>query len=248
MLNILIADSNIDYAINLMSHINSLSDNIRVINITLDGRETLNFLNDVNNSVDIVLLDYNTPMYNAMEILDKISEKQQNKYQKSFIITSDNPKVIEKLNSTNNNLIYTCLSRELDVSEIVSYINDVIVCKRLQDNVNSLRPSIQSELLYLGYDFSHKGTQYLLDIINMIYLRGESLLENLNKLVYPVIARKYHQSCNNIKCNVIRSTEYMYYNCDEKKLLEYFSFCEPAKPNMKTVINAVITRINTVSA
>lgn len=111
MLNILIADSNIDYAINLMSHINSLSDNIRVINITLDGRETLKFLNDVNNSVDIVLLDYNTPIYNAMEILDKISEKQQNKYQKSFIITSDNPKIIEKLNSTNNNLIYTCLSR-----------------------------------------------------------------------------------------------------------------------------------------
>ena len=68
MLNILIADSNIDYAINLMSHINSLSDNIRVINITLDGKETLKFLNDVNNSVDIVLLDYNTPIYNAMEI------------------------------------------------------------------------------------------------------------------------------------------------------------------------------------
>ena len=97
MLNILIADSNIDYAINLMSHINSLSDNIRVINITLDGRETLNFLNDVNNSVDIVLLDYNTPIYNAMEILDKISEKQQNKYQKSLYCTPCNMPFVEPL-------------------------------------------------------------------------------------------------------------------------------------------------------
>lgn len=247
MLNILIADSNIDYAINLMSHINSLSDYIRVINITLDGKETLDFLDNVNNSIDIVLLDYNMPIYNAMEIIDKISKKQQSKYQKSFIITCNDPKIIRKLNSANNNLIYTCLSRELDVSEVVSYINDVIVCKKLQDSSRSLKPSIQSELLYLGYDFSHKGTQYLLDIINMIYLRGESLLENLNKLVYPVIARKYHQSCNNIKCNVIRSTEYMYYNCDEKKLVDYFSFCEPEKPNMKTVINTVIKRISTVS-
>ena len=44
MINVLIADDNIDYAIALMNYINEQNRNIRVCNITKDGEETLNVL------------------------------------------------------------------------------------------------------------------------------------------------------------------------------------------------------------
>ena len=244
MLNILIANSNIDSARDLMAHINLLSNHIRVSNIALDGKEALNILNDINNTVNIVLLDYDLPTYNGLEIVNGLSKLQKVKYQKSILLTSNNPEFVDKINNDSSDIIYRCVLGNLDSSTIVSNINDLIVDKQLYKNVDTLKNDISNELLYLGYDFSHKGTQYLVDIIDMAYLCGESLLENLNRLVYPVIAKKYNQSSNNIKCNVIRSTECMYYNCDEKKLLSYFSFCEPTKPNMKTVINAVVSRIS----
>lgn len=63
MVKILIADDNIDYAINLMNYINNNIDNIKVCNITKDGKETLEILNS-KNDIDIVLLDYKMPIYN----------------------------------------------------------------------------------------------------------------------------------------------------------------------------------------
>lgn len=53
MVNVLIADDNVDYAVTLMNYINN--KNIRVCNITKDGKETLNVLN-VENNIDIILL------------------------------------------------------------------------------------------------------------------------------------------------------------------------------------------------
>ena len=44
MINVLIADDNINYAIALMNYINEQNRNIRVCNITKDGEETLNVL------------------------------------------------------------------------------------------------------------------------------------------------------------------------------------------------------------
>lgn len=45
MFNILIADDNINYAISLMNYINQTNKNIKVCNISKDGKETLETLN-----------------------------------------------------------------------------------------------------------------------------------------------------------------------------------------------------------
>ena len=71
MLNILIADDNIDYARNLMHFINSNSDKVRVSDISIDGKETLEILNNSNN-IDIVILDLKMPFLNGIEIIKKL--------------------------------------------------------------------------------------------------------------------------------------------------------------------------------
>lgn len=61
MVNILIADDNIYYAKMLMNTINvDTNKNIRVTHISVDGKETLEILE--NNNIDVVLLDLKTPI------------------------------------------------------------------------------------------------------------------------------------------------------------------------------------------
>lgn len=63
MIKVLIADDNIEFAINLMNYINDNTDNINVCNIAKNGKETLEILNN-RNDIDIILLDYKMPIYN----------------------------------------------------------------------------------------------------------------------------------------------------------------------------------------
>lgn len=45
MVNVLIADDNISYAVTLMNYINKNNENIKVCNIAKNGKETLEILN-----------------------------------------------------------------------------------------------------------------------------------------------------------------------------------------------------------
>lgn len=85
MLNVLIADDNIDYAINLMNYINEDNNVVRVCNIAKDGKKAIDILNNENN-IDVILLDYQMPIYNGQEVLEKIQNKD--KYVDSCIIIS----------------------------------------------------------------------------------------------------------------------------------------------------------------
>ena len=74
MINILIADENIYYATNLMNYINKYNDSIRVLGITSNGKDTIEFLD--NNNVDVFFLDIKMPIYNGIEILEKVQNKK----------------------------------------------------------------------------------------------------------------------------------------------------------------------------
>lgn len=88
---------------------------------------------------------------------------------------------------------------------------------------------------YLHYNFSHKGTTYILEAIDIIANNKEDII-NLKKDLYPIIARKYNTTVHNVKCNINLATTSMYYDCDSKRLKNYFSFESDSKSNTKTVI------------
>ena len=238
MVNVLIADDNIHYAINLMNIINKRNENIRVCNITQDGEQTLEILNDDNN-IDVILLDYKLPIYNGIQVLERLDNKS--KYENSFIIISGEISYINSLDTYN--IVHSVISKTTDSEQIIRRINELVDFKESKKNSRKLKKEIIQELLYLGYDISHKGTKYLIKSIEYIASNPDKDLDNLEKSVYSKLSKIYNDSVHNIKCNINRATTAMYYECKIERLKDYFKFDNDAKPKVKTVINTIINKI-----
>lgn len=239
MVNVLIADDNIYYATQLMNYINSSNEKIRVIGITDDGKNTLDMLNS-NGNIEVCLLDLKMPIMNGNEILAKIKDKS--KYEKSFIIISGEYCLIEDIKE--NELVYKILYKSLTINDIINSINELIDIKETKRAEKKLKNDIINELLYLGYDISHKGTTYLISSIEYAIRSKEKEVHNLRKDIYPVIAREYQESMHNIKCRIDKETREMYASCDIERLKGYFKYEDDYKPNVKEVINMVINKVS----
>lgn len=237
MLNVLIADDNVDYAISLMNYINQSNSLVRVCNIAKDGKETIDALNKEKN-IDIILLDYKMPIYNGQEILDKIENK--NRYIDSCIIISG--EIDSVINMRKNNLVHSILFKTLSMEDIKNRILELVEYKEEIKENQDLSKKIQNEVLYLGYDISHKGTKYLIDTVKCVYKNIDNL-DNLEKFVYPEVAKHYKDIPYNIKCRINKATTYMYYNCEINKLKDYFKMDIDIKPKIKTIITMIINKI-----
>lgn len=237
MVNILIADDNISYAVNLMNYINKNNENIKVCNIAKNGKETIEILNNKNN-IDVILLDYKMPFYNGQQILDKIIDKD--KYTDSIIISGEIESVI-KLKKCE--MIHSIAYKTIGIDEILKKINKLLEDKELLKTDNLYRKKVENEILFLGYNISHKGTQYLIRAIEYIASNPNKELDKLERDVYPKIATLYNDSVHNVKCRINRSTTEMYYNCEVEKLKKYFNFSIDTKPRVKTIINTILNKI-----
>lgn len=107
-----------------------------------------------------------------------------------------------------------------------------------------LKNEIINELEYLGYNISHVGTRYMQDIIYIMIKQNFDITCNIKKDIYPFLYQKYQKSYNNIKANINRATEIMYYECNEDKLKKYFNnICIIEKPTPKYVINSISNKV-----
>lgn len=235
MLNILIIEKNLNYAVSIMNYLNKSNLNIRIYNITSNFIQAIDILN-ANNDIDIVLLDMNIIQNNLNKILSELTNKEL--YKNSFIILND------KTNYTNNlcfdDLIYDILDKNIPFENLIIKLNLLLNTK----NETKLEKQIRDEILYLNYDISNKGTIYLIDAIKYIILNMPyKEFNNLKSEVYPKIAQKNHNSVHNIKSNIVRANDKMYKQCEINKLLKYFQFYEDRKPDIRTVIRTIINKI-----
>lgn len=239
MINVLIADDNIDFAINLMNYINEKNENIKVCNISKDGKETIEILNSKSN-IDIILLDYKMPFYNAKQILEKINNRE--KYFDSCIIISGEIELVNEL--IDNEIVHSIIYKTIDMDEIVKRINELFFYKELVKESRMLKNKIKEEVLYLKYDISHKGTQYLIETIQYIAINQKKDFQNLQRDIYPKIANRYGETTHNIKCRINRATNAMYCNCEIERLKEYFNFSIDTKPKIRTIIDTIINKVS----
>ena len=144
MLNVLIADDNIDYAINLMNYINEDNNVVRVCNIAKDGKKAIDILNNENN-IDVILLDYQMPIYNGQEVLEKIQNKD--KYVDSCIIISGEIESVIKMRQCD--LVHSILFKTLSMEDIKNRIMQLVEYKEDIRKNENIDKKILNEILFL---------------------------------------------------------------------------------------------------
>ena len=160
-----------------------------------------------------------------------ISENFKNNLEFPTILNDIEKKVIFCENSTkyrnSKNNLY--LSQESDYNTIAKNLS------KFMTNVNKkeLYKKFYNILWDLNFDFKHIGTKYLLESIIYSYETKDQLLfENLEKNIYPYIAKKFNASLSNVKWSIIRSVNSMNNYLDPA---EY-----PEKVTPKTLISEII--------
>lgn len=240
MVNILIADDNIYYAKILMDLINNSIKDIKIINIAIDGKETLDKLSNDDN-IDICILDLKMPIINGIEVMHKLSNEKQIKYKNSIIVISGESEMISQIRD--NDMVFDFISKMNSMSDIVEKLDKLVKYKEEKKHIRQLKGEIMHELQELGYNFSHKGTLYLIDAIYLICTNKIKDDLNLKKNVYPTLAQKYNRPIHCIKSDIIKATDYMDNICELKKKKEYFSFNDNTKPTVKLVIYTILNKI-----
>ncbi len=221
MLDILLVEEKIDDSVRLLNKVSNLSPEIRIAKIIDNKKELIENLS--NNA--ILIIDY--------KIFKKLLRNEFlriRNYMKYVVIIYD--KTVDV--STN---IKHCLY--VDKKDVISFFMNLI--RNIDENVKDV---IRKELQYLGYNLSYYGTKYLIDCIYYAYKEGEFFDGNLTRKIYPIVAKKYSKTCNNIKCNITRATDMMFYECEETKLLKYLKFQVISKPGTKLIIEAILNKIN----
>ena len=237
MYNLLIADDNIDFSKSLINILMKQLPNVRLLSLSTDGSETLDLL--FNNSIDLLILDLDMPKINGIEILKKLEESSK---VPSIIVISGNLDMLNEIKSCSIVNKYISKSHSFDyiVSNIINIVNELDITT----NNNLIKNKIIDELKFLGFNFKHKGTIYLLDTIYFIMTNEYSYnVSNLEKNVYSKIAMQHSTNSLNIKHNIFKAIQSMYIENNSEKIQKYFSFGTDTKPNAKLLINTIIKKI-----
>ena len=131
----------------------------------------------------------------------------------------------------------------INLSELESVITLIKNYENNSMNNNIIYNEVLKELLYIGFDFKYKGSNYLLQsIVYILDNRNLQLLNNLGKDLYPIIAKLNDTTINNVKTNIIKATNWCYeYNRNENYTKYFLS---NTKHTPKTIISIVSNKLN----
>lgn len=239
MLNVLIADDNIHYVKNLINFVIGKNSSIKITNIASNGLEVLNILKK-NNKIDLILLDLKMPKLDGIETLDRLYKMNLDKYPDIIIISGEN-RLMTKI--IHHPLVIDYISKSDEMVEIYDRLKNFEKELNYSNIKNDLSKKITTELINIGYNPSHIGTQYLKECILEIYQNPE-LIHNLESYVYKKIACMHDKSFQNIKSNIIKATNFMYVESNIFLLKDYFNFYDnKRKPTPKMVISTILNKL-----
>lgn len=112
---------------------------------------------------------------------------------------------------------------------------------------NSIRQKTTEILIDLGFSFKHIGTKYIADAICYSTLNNfECSFENLEKDIYPYLAKVNNTQIDNVKWSIARTINLMYLHHTTKSILKlekYFCLDHLQKPTPKLVISVISNRL-----
>lgn len=240
MLNLLIANKNLQNLQNLQNCISQYVPDVRVGYIATDGKVTLEVLNQKH--YDIALIDSNLPIYDGFEVLQKLATAKPSEYKNSIIFLASNQDVITKLKK-NNELIYDAfLNDDNAFNSIISCLRRLAKSQEQKSEISCIRNKIINELQNIGFNLAHKGTHYLAESVVLIVTLNCNA-DNLSRNIYPKVSQIFNRDLNNIKCNITSATEAACKKLTKETWDKYFKMSERVKPTTKMIIYSVLQRL-----
>lgn len=241
MINVLFVGNYSKYNIELLNQMAISNKNFRLCGIANSVDNMIDLINSV--PIDVIIMNLKIEKYN--EIV-KGSILNISKYRETIILLTNYK---NRLNSIGKNkYLYESIIKIKDVKEMAHIINTSILNKMRIKIINNkedkyLRDKIKVELEKIGYNFEHFGTKYLEETICILYLLDDYYDENLERDIYPLVAKKYGKTAHNIKCNIRNATDIMYYDNPEEKIMKYLNYTVPYKPSSKKVILVILNKL-----
>ena len=239
MLNVLIVEDNVTQCKQLVNFISSSIPNVKLYSMSFSGAEAIEILKS--EQIDLIILDLQLPDISGIEILNFIEDNSLNKYKNSVVIVSGYAHLYPNL--IHNQYIHNIMPKPVSFPKLLELLKKAENDKKNLDDRLTIMTRINEELKYLCYNFSHIGTEYIRECIFLLYINNINTL-NLSKRIYPIIAKKFHTTVNNVKCNIFQASNISYYECEETKLKKYFQNCLDSKPKPKDIIIQILNHIN----
>ena len=237
MCSILIADDELIIVKQLFNDIIERNQNIKLIGITNNGKEVLNWME--NNKPDILLLDLMMPKMNGIEVLDKLIEQKDKYLTKTKIIIISS--YLEQLYDSDKyrNYIYATLPKPYNIDKLMELIN--AVDSEIRDN--DIDICIQKELEKFNFNRDTEAYKYLKETIHEIIYKNNDKFK-LEGEIYNKVAIMNKKSTIQIKWTIEKMMDIMYINTRYDIIKEYFNFKEYKKPTTKNFIKNVVENIN----
>ena len=243
MINILFVGKSLKYMFNLINKLIVVNKELRVCGIATTDKEIKELTSD--RQIDIIIMDLSISKVNYL-IEHKIIDSR--KFKKTIILILENRLEVNKLNDTK--YIYDFVEKSIDLVEMVSCINFLLLSQIGLGTINmtksqeiEIRDKINNELRKIGYNFELLGTKYLAETIYVLYTLKEYFDDNLERDIYPMVAKKYGKTAHTVKCNIRNATDIMYYDNEEEKIMKYLCNSYNIKPGTKRIVSTILNKI-----
>ena len=100
---------------------------------------------------------------------------------------------------------------------------------------------ILNEIKGLKFEVTNIGVQYLIDCILLI--KCNDALYNLEKEIYPIVAKKYNVTSNKVKWNIYSCINTMSRNNSMERINRYLGFSYNRTPTPKVLIFTIVNKI-----
>lgn len=236
MLNVLIADDNKSFDIAMTNAILEANFNlIQVLGIATNGLKAYEKIKNLH--PDIVILDIKMPIMNGTDLINKLVEEEI-KLPKIILVSS----YLEDLKKTNvTKFVSRTLPKPFKFETLNKYIKELIE----EDAEGILNNDIMDILSKFDFNVRSVGYSYLVDCIK-ICLKETNYLNNLEKNLYPYIAKRHNVSNPlKIKWSIEKTLNSMYRYTEFETLQIYFPNMKKIPPKffIKTVVNLLDEKV-----
>ena len=223
MLNVLIAEDNIQISVHLSNSINT--KNVRCIGILNDGTKVYTKLKELN--PDVLILDLKMPGKNGIEILEKIQNDK--KIKTKVIIYSGEMKYMALARKyTFIERFFSKLTPAEEIAKVLEDMVEEISNKNTGDKIIDI-------LFKLGFTYSLKGTRLINDCILYSIVENEDNIKN----IYNEMAKRKGENTYTIKSDINTAINNMWKYTDKAKARRILRLGDYDKLSSKNVISMV---------